>query len=103
MVRYAFQVPKLLVLRMKLIALQRETTVSEILREWIDSELASSSVKSAKGALPTDGRVQQLPVTLPRATREAIDQCARRQQISTAQLMRRLITDHTDQISCEPS
>lgn len=103
MVRYAFQVPKLLVLRMKLIALQRETTVSEILREWINSELVAPSERTVKGALPTDGRVQQLPVTLPRATREAIDQCAKRQQISTAQLMRRLITDHTDHIGWEPS
>lgn len=93
-VRYAFQVPVVLVRRMRLLALHRETTAAAVLREWITAELSSPAVDTSAPLL-ADVRIQQFPVVLPRETRHALDVHAARLQISTAELMRRLIANNS--------
>jgi hypothetical protein len=88
-VRFAFMVPTLLMREVKQIALDREATVADMVREWIALGLDRRFDQHELISIPSDGRMTQYPICLPVAVRRAIQDLCDKVDMSGAQLMRR--------------
>jgi hypothetical protein len=88
-VRFAFMVPTLLMREVKQIALDREATVADMVREWITLGLERRFDQNELVSIPSDGRMTQYPICLPVAVRRAIQDLCVKVDMSGAQLLRR--------------
>lgn len=88
-VRFAFLVPNTLMRQIKQLALDRDTTVSELVRAWIDTGLAHGFDEQPQLPMAFDGPMRQYPINVPPSVRHAIQERCDETDLSGAQLMRR--------------
>lgn len=90
-VRFAFQVPKPVLRAMKQAALDRDLTVSELLRRWIEQGLAGCFDRAQPPVPSRRDPMVQFPVNLPAETRTALRLRCEQEDLRAAQLIRRWI------------
>ena len=88
-VRFAFLVPNSLLREIKQLALDRDTTVSDLVRAWIDTGLANGFDDQQPRSMRFDGPMKQYPINVSPAVRAAIQHRCEASDLSGAQLMRR--------------
>lgn len=90
-VRFAFQVPRPVLRAMKQAALDRDITVSELLRQWIEQGLAGCFDRAQPPVPSRREPMVQFPVNLPAETRTALRLRCEQEDLRAAQLIRRWI------------
>lgn len=88
-VRFAFLVPNSLLRQIKQLALDCDTTVSELVRSWIDVGLAHGFDEQPLRPMSYGGPMKQYPINVPSGVRAAIQRRCEESDLSGAQLLRR--------------
>ncbi len=90
-VRFAFLIQRSLLREVKQLALDRDTTTSDLLRAWIATAIEGGFDDLPPAHVSKAGRLSQFPVNLSCETRATLRAMSIEEDLSCAQLMRRLI------------
>lgn len=99
-VRFAFQIQRSLLREVKQLALDLDTTTSDLVRAWIATAIEGGFDNLPPPHVSKAGRMSQFPVNLTVETRAALRTMSADEDLSCAQLMRRLIVQGLSRARC---